>query len=58
MSPNLDRELGPGCKRDVRLPWLRSYYAIKSHMVFLQAIGLLGYCVLTGNQEPPMLWKH
>jgi hypothetical protein len=32
--------------------WLRSPTAIKAHLVFLSAIGLLTYSVLTGNQGP------
>lgn len=32
--------------------WLRSPTAIKAHVVFLVAIGLLTYLVLTCNQGP------
>jgi len=34
------------------MQWLRSPTAIKAHLVFLSAIGLLAYTVSTGNPGP------
>jgi hypothetical protein len=34
------------------MQWLWSSAAVKAHLVFLSAIGLLTYSILTGNQGP------
>jgi hypothetical protein len=41
-----------GHEREVRMQWLRSATAIKAHLVFLTALAVLTYSVLTGNQGP------
>jgi hypothetical protein len=32
--------------------WLRSYWAVKAHLVFLTGIGIATYAILTGDWGP------